>query len=184
MTKTSILNIDYRDPKPDNLFQIYVGMGCFWGAERKFWCVDGVYSTAVGYAGGHSENPNYEDVCSGDTGHAEIVRVVYDKSINNLEMILSVFWESHDPTQYNRQGNDIGTQYRSIILTENVDELTIINQTKQKYQETLKAQSKGIVKTEIGVLSKFFLAEDYHQKYLHKNPNGYCGLKGLNVKYF
>jgi len=184
MTKTSILNIDYREPKPDNLFQIYVGMGCFWGAERKFWSVDGVYSTAVGYAGGNSENPNYEEVCSGDTGHAEVVRVVYDQSISNLEMILSVFWESHDPTQFNRQGNDIGTQYRSIILTDNVDELPIINQTKQKYQKILKAQSKGVLKTEIVVLSKFFLAEDYHQKYLHKNPNGYCGLKGLNIKYF
>ena len=184
MTKTSIFNIDYREPKPDNLFQIYVGMGCFWGAERKFWSVDGVYSTAVGYAGGNSENPNYEEVCSGDTGHAEVVRVVYDQNISNLEMILSVFWESHDPTQFNRQGNDIGTQYRSIILTDNIDELPIINQTKQKYQETLKAQSKGVLKTEIGVLSKFFLAEDYHQKYLHKNPNGYCGLKGLNIKYF
>ena len=184
MTKTSILNIDYREPKPDNLFQIYVGMGCFWGAERKFWSVDGVYSTAVGYAGGHSENPNYDDVCSGDTGHAEVVRVVYDQKISNLEMILSVFWESHDPTQFNRQGNDIGTQYRSIILTENADELPIINKTKEKYQEILKIQSKGFLKTEIGVLSKFFLAEDYHQKYLHKNPNGYCGLKGLNIKYF
>ena len=145
MTKTSILNIDYREAKPDNLFQIYVGMGCFWGAERKFWSVDGVYSTAVGYAGGKTENPNYEEVCSGDTGHAEVVRVVYDQNVSSLEMILSVFWESHDPTQYNRQGNDIGTQYRSIILTENTDELPIINQTKQKYQETLKAQSNKVL---------------------------------------
>ena len=184
MTNTSIFNIDYRNPKPDNLSQIYVGMGCFWGAERKFWTVDGVYSTAVGYAGGHSEDPNYDKVCSGDTGHAEIVRVIYDQRISNLEMILSVFWESHDPTQSNRQGNDIGTQYRSIILTENRDELSIINQTKNKYQQILNAQSQGVLKTEIGVLSKFFLAEDYHQKYLHKNPNGYCGLKGLNIKYF
>ena len=127
MTNTSIFSIDYKKPKPDNLFQIYVGMGCFWGAERKFWSVDGVYSTAVGYAGGHSENPNYDDVCSGDTGHAEVVRVVYDQNISNLEMILSVFWESHDPTQFNRQGNDIGTQYRSIILTDNVDELSLIH---------------------------------------------------------
>lgn len=184
MTKTSILNIDYRKPIPNNLSSIYLGMGCFWGAERKFWDVDGVFSTAVGYAGGHSENPNYEDVCSGDTGHAEIVRVVYDQRINNLEVILSVFWESHDPTQYNRQGNDIGSQYRSIILTENENELPIINQTKQKYQKNLTAQSKGVLKTEIEILSNFFLAEDYHQKYLHKNPNGYCGLKGLNIKYF
>jgi len=184
MTKTSILNIDYRKPIPNNLSVIYLGMGCFWGAERKFWDVDGVFSTAVGYAGGHSENPNYEEVCSGDTGHAEIVRVVYDQRINNLEVILSVFWESHDPTQYNRQGNDIGSQYRSIILTENENELPTINQTKQKYQENLTAQSKGVLKTEIEILSNFFLAEDYHQKYLHKNPNGYCGLKGLNIKYF
>ncbi len=184
MTKTSILNIDYREPKPDNLFQIYVGMGCFWGAERKFWDLNGVYSTAVGYAGGHSDNPNYEEVCSGETGHAEVVRVVYDKTVINLEVILSVFWESHDPTQYNRQGNDIGSQYRSIILTENENELPTINQTKQKYQENLRAQSKGVLKTEIEILSNFFLAEDYHQKYLHKNPNGYCGLKGLNIKYF
>ena len=184
MTKISILNIDYRKPIPKNLSVIYLGMGCFWGAERKFWDVDGVFSTAVGYAGGYSENPNYEDVCSGDTGHAEIVRVVYDQRINNLEVILSVFWESHDPTQYNRQGNDIGSQYRSIILTENENELPIINQTKQKYQKNLTAQSKGVLKTEIKILSNFFLAEDYHQKYLHKNPNGYCGLKGLNIKYF
>ena len=184
MTKTSIFNIDYREPKPDNLFQIYVGMGCFWGAERKFWDLNGVYSTAVGYAGGRSDNPNYEEVCSGETGHAEVVRVVYDQTVINLEVILSVFWESHDPTQYNRQGNDIGSQYRSIILTENENELPTINQTKQKYQENLRAQSKGVLKTEIEILSNFFLAEDYHQKYLHKNPNGYCGLKGLNIKYF
>ena len=129
MAKTSIFNIDYREPKPDNLFQIYVGMGCFWGAERKFWSVDGVYSTAVGYAGGHSEDPNYDKVCSGDTGHAEVVRVIYDQRISNLEMILSVFWESHDPTQFNRQGNDIGTQYRSIILTEDINAVSYTHLT-------------------------------------------------------
>jgi len=184
MKNTSILNLDYKKPKPKNYSQIYLGMGCFWGAERKFWSVDGVYSTAVGYAGGHSENPNYEEICSGDTGHAEVVRVVYDQTINNLEVILSVFWESHDPTQYNRQGNDIGSQYRSIILTENSGELETIRQSKQKYQENIELHTKGVLKTEIEILSKFFLAEDYHQKYLHKNPNGYCGLKGLNIKYF
>ena len=161
-----------------------LALGCFWKPEENFKNKPGIIETEVGYAGGLSDKVTYEEVCRGDTGHAEVVRVVYDQNVSSLEMILSVFWESHDPTQYNRQGNDIGTQYRSIILTENADELPIINQTKQKYQERLKAQSNGVLKTEIGVLSKFFLAEDYHQKYLHKNPNGYCGLKGLNIKYF
>ena len=161
-----------------------LALGCFWKPEENFKNKLGIIETEVGYAGGRNPNVTYEEVCVGDTGHAEIVRVVYDQRINNLEVILSVFWESHDPTQYNRQGNDIGSQYRSIILTENENELPIINQTKQKYQENLIAQSKGVLKTEIEILSNFFLAEDYHQKYLYKNPNGYCGLQGLNIKYF
>ena len=183
MIKTSIFNVDYREPKPNNLFQIYVGMGCFWGAERKFWSVNGVYSTAVGYAGGHSKNPNYEEVCSGDTGHAEIVRVIYDKSISNLEMILSVFWESHDPTQLNKQGNDIGTQYRSAIFVNNSETLNDVKTSKTEFQSLLHSAGFSEITTEIKNNIDFYFAETYHQQYLYKNPNGYCGLGGCGVKF-
>ncbi len=169
------------DPKAS---KIYFGMGCFWGAERKFWHLEGLYTTAVGYAGGKTKNPNYESVCSGETGHAEVVSIIYDNKKLTLEDLLKVFWESHDSTQLNRQGNDIGSQYRSIILSQHPNEIEKLEESKKKFQSKLNKVSMGIIKTEIKMLNEFYLAEDYHQKYLHKNPNGYCGLKGIGVKYF
>ena len=158
-------------------------MGCFWGAERKFWQLDGVYTTFVGYAGGHTKNPTYEEVCTGNTGHAEVVKVIYDKQVINIDSLLKIFWEAHDPTQLNRQGNDLGPQYRSLILTSENRELNLLETSKLKYQQRLDASAKGLIKTEIKLLDTFFFAEDYHQKYLYKNPNGYCGLQGLNIRY-
>ena len=179
----SIFDKDLTVDKPSHLSQIFFGMGCFWGAERKFWQLDGLYTTAVGYAGGHTKDPNYETVCNGDTGHAEVVKVIYDQQIVSLKKILKIFWESHDPTQLNRQGNDIGSQYRSIILTNNRDEIETLQDSKKKFQIELDKLSFGTIKTDIEILDKFYLAEDYHQKYLHKNPNGYCGLKGTGAYY-
>mgnify|MGYP001302146208 CR=1 FL=1 len=179
----SIFERDVTKTKPDNLSQIYFGMGCFWGAERRFWHLDGLFNTVVGYAGGHVNDPNYEKVCTGTTGHAEVVKVIYDQQIISLKQLLKIFWESHDPTQLNRQGNDIGSQYRSIILTDNSGEIETLEGSKKKFQIELDKLSYGSIKTEIVILDKFYLAEDYHQKYLHKNPNGYCGLKGLEVIY-
>ena len=173
------LNLD----KPKHLRQIYFGMGCFWGAEKKFWHLDGLYTTAVGYAGGSSDNPSYETVCMGSTGHAEVVKVIYDNKKISLNNLLKIFWETHDPTQLNRQGNDIGTQYRSIILSESNKEIEILKNSKEKFQKALNYSNKGTVQTEIKLLKKFYLAEEYHQKYLHKNPNGYCGLRGTGVEY-
>ena len=163
--------------------KIYLGMGCFWGAEKLFWKLNGVLVTAVGYAAGSTENPTYEDVCYGDTNHAEVVKVVYDPNIIELYTLLKEFWEGHNPTQGMRQGNDIGTQYRSIILTEDKKTIPILESSKQRFQKVLDQNSGGKIKTEIKLLKKFYLAEDYHQKYLHKNPNGYCGLKGLGCSY-
>ncbi len=179
----SIFIIDYSRDKPIHLDHLFFGMGCFWGAERKFWHLSGLYTTVVGYAGGHEKNPNYEKVCSGTTGHAEVVKVIYDKKKTSTEELLKIFWESHDPTQLNRQGNDIGTQYRSIILSDNENQLSELEDSKKRFQDKLDVKKNGKIKTEIKLLSDFFLAEDYHQKYLHKNPNGYCGLKGLGIKY-
>ena len=163
--------------------QIYFGMGCFWGAEKRFWQLQGLYTTAVGYAGGITDKPNYESVCTGETGHAEIVKVIYDKKMLGLQNLLKIFWESHDPTQLNRQGNDIGTQYRSIILSESKNELEILENSKIRFQKALINSNMGKIQTEIKPLEEFYLAEEYHQKYLHKNPNGYCGLKGTGIKY-
>ena len=179
----SIFDKDLTIDKPNHLSQIFFGMGCFWGAERKFWQLDGLYTTAVGYAGGHTRDPNYETVCNGDTGHAEVVKVIYDQQIVSLKQLLKIFWESHDPTQLNRQGNDIGSQYRSIILSNNSKEIELLQDSKKKFQIELDKLSYGSIKTEIVILDKFYLAEDYHQKYLHKNPNGYCGLKGTGAYY-
>ena len=179
----SIFEKDLTIDEPSHLSQIFFGMGCFWGAERKFWQLDGLYTTAVGYAGGHTKNPNYETVCNGDTGHAEVVKVIYDQEILSLKQLLKIFWESHDPTQLNRQGNDIGSQYRSIILSNNSKEIEPLKDSKKKFQIELDKLSYGSIKTEIVILDKFYLAEDYHQKYLHKNPNGYCGLKGTGAYY-
>ena len=178
-----IYNLDVKQKVPEKYSKIFFGMGCFWGAERKFWQLDGVYTTFVGYAGGHTKNPTYEEVCTGNTGHAEVVKVIYDKQVINIDSLLKIFWEAHDPTQLNRQGNDLGTQYRSLILTSENKELNLLETSKLKYQQRLDANAKGLIKTEIKLLDTFFFAEDYHQKYLYKNPNGYCGLQGLNIRY-
>lgn len=170
-----------RPPFPDGMELAMFGMGCFWGAERRFWQTDGVYSTAVGYAGGFTPNPTYEEVCSGMTGHNEVVRVVFDPRIVSYEMLLRLFWESHDPTQGMRQGNDSGTQYRSGIYTADDSQLNLAQASKQRYQKALSARGKGIITTEIIQTPEFYYAELYHQQYLAKNPGGYCGLGGTGV---
>lgn len=157
------------------------GLGCFWGAERKFWQAPGVYSTAVGYAGGHTPNPTYEEVCSGRTGHAEVVRVVYDPQLISFEDLLKIFWESHDPTQGMRQGNDTGTQYRSAIYCTTPQQLALAEASKRQYEAALAASAYGPITTEISLAPSFYYAEDYHQQYLAKNPGGYCGLGGTGV---
>jgi peptide-methionine (S)-S-oxide reductase len=157
------------------------GMGCFWGAERMFWTIPGVVSTAVGYAGGMSPNPTYEEVCSGRTGHAEIVRVVYDPARVSYDHLLKVFWEGHDPTQGMRQGNDVGTQYRSAVFTYDQAQKDAAERSRWAYQEALKKSGHGTITTEISDAPEFFFAEGYHQQYLAKNPNGYCGHGGTGV---
>lgn len=168
-------------PFPDGLEIAVFGMGCFWGAERLFWQTDGVYSTAVGYAGGGTPNPDYSAVCSGKTGHAEVVQVVYDPNKTSYRELLGVFWESHDPTQGMRQGNDIGTQYRSTIYTTTERQADAAQLTRDVYQEDLTRSGFGQITTEIAPLDRFHYAEDYHQQYLAKNPNGYCGIGGTGV---
>ncbi|MEM7002268.1 MAG: peptide-methionine (S)-S-oxide reductase MsrA [Pseudomonadota bacterium] len=168
-------------PFPEGTKQIQFGMGCFWGAERKFWQAEGVYTTAVGYAGGSTPNPSYEEVCSGGTGHTEVVLVVYDPAVISLPRLLQLFWEGHDPTQGMRQGNDIGTQYRSAVYYENAAELALIESSRATYQQALSAAGYGEVTTEIRQAVPFFYAEHYHQQYLAKVPNGYCGLGGTGV---
>ena len=168
-------------PFPSHLQQVVFGLGCFWGAERKFWQTEGVYTTAAGYAGGYTPNPSYEEVCSGLTGHTEVVLVVFDPKIVSYEQLLALFWESHDPTQGMRQGNDVGTQYRSSIYTFNDDQLVVAKQSEAKFQESLKQAGYGSITTEITSLRDFYYAEDYHQQYLAKVPNGYCGLGGTGV---
>jgi peptide-methionine (S)-S-oxide reductase len=166
----------------DGLQQVEFGLGCFWGAERKFWNVPGVYSTSVGYAGGGTPNATYEEVCSGQTGHNEVVRVVYDPAQVSFERLLQVFWESHDPTQGMRQGNDVGTQYRSGIHSHTPEQQAAAEVSLQAYQQRLKAAGYGDITTEIVYPAPpFYYAEDYHQQYLAKNPNGYCGLGGTGV---
>ena len=156
-------------------------MGCFWGAERLFWELPGVYSTSVGYAGGFTPNPTYEEVCSGLTGHAEVVRVIYDPEKIDYEDLLKAFWEAHDPTQGMRQQNDIGTQYRSAIYVTDAEQRQAAEESKSAYQARLTAAGKGTITTEIRSAPQFYYAEDYHQQYLAKNPNGYCGLQGTGV---
>jgi len=168
-------------PPFEGLETLVVAMGCFWGVERRFWQQDGVVITAVGYAGGFTPNPTYEEVCSGLTGHTEVVLVVFDPSQTSLYQMLKVFWESHDPTQGLRQGNDIGSQYRSAIYFTNASQLTEINRTQEKFNAELIAQGLGPITTEIAPLKHFYYAETYHQQYLHKNPGGYCGLRGTGV---
>lgn len=157
------------------------GMGCFWGAERKFWDIPGVLTTAVGYAGGHTANPTYREICSGLTGHAEVVRVVFDPKTIPYGQLLKVFWENHDPTQGMRQGNDVGTQYRSAIYTSNDDQHRLAEATREAYQRLIREAGHGDITTEIAPAPEFYYAEDYHQQYLAKNPGGYCGLGGTGV---
>lgn len=170
-----------KPPFPENLQSIIFGMGCFWGAEKKFWSLDGVYTTAVGYAAGFTPNPTYQEVCSGMTGHNEVVLVVYDPSIISIEQLLKTFWEAHNPTQGMRQGNDQGTQYRSGIYIFDEKQRSAAESSKKAYQSELSANGLGPITTEIIDAPEFFYAEDYHQQYLAKNPNGYCGLGGTGV---
>jgi peptide-methionine (S)-S-oxide reductase len=157
------------------------GLGCFWGAERKFWEAPGVWTTAVGYAGGSTSNPTYEEVCSGLTGHTEVVLVVFDPKQISYDGLLKIFWESHDPTQGMRQGNDVGTQYRSAIYTYSPEQLRAAEASRERYQPRLQGAGYGAVTTEIRAAPQFYFAEDYHQQYLSKNPFGYCGLGGTGV---
>jgi len=168
-------------PFPEQMSSIVVGMGCFWGAERIFWELDGVWTTAVGYSGGHTPNPTYEEVCSGLTGHAEVVLVVYEKELIGLRELFEVFWESHDPTQGMRQGNDIGTQYRSGIWLSDQEQIVEAQESLKFYEEALLDSGYGEIKTTVEIQKDFYYAEEYHQQYLHKNPNGYCGIAGTGV---
>ena len=168
-------------PWPATCEALVVGMGCFWGAERKFWQAPGVYSTSVGYAGGATPHPSYEQVCSGRTGHTEVVMVVFDTAATSLEAMLRVFWENHNPTQGNRQGNDIGTQYRSAIYFSNDAQRAAAEASRELFQRELTAAGFGAITTEIAPLEEYFYAEEYHQQYLGKNPNGYCGMGGTGV---
>jgi peptide-methionine (S)-S-oxide reductase len=171
-----------KGPYPAGSKQIIFGLGCFWGAERKFWQLgEGIVVTAVGYAGGYTPNPTYEEACSGRTGHNEVVLVVYDPAKISLEMLLKTFWESHDPTQGMRQGNDVGTQYRSGIYAPDADQLAAATASKAAYQTMLSKAGLGEITTEILEAPVFYFAEDYHQQYLAKNPGGYCGLGGTGV---
>lgn len=166
---------------PDGYQIITLGMGCFWGAERLFWQTDGVWVTAVGYAGGRVDHPDYRQVCTGTTGHAEVVKVVYNPEEISTQALLAIFWEEHDPTQGMRQGNDIGTQYRSVIYCSDAEQLAVARASKAVYEQALKQQGLGEITTEIKELDTFYPAEEYHQQYLAKNPGGYCGLKGTGV---
>ena len=166
---------------PAGFAAIYVGMGCFWGVERLFWELDGVWLTAAGYAGGETPNPTYEETCTGRTGHTEIVKVVYDPATISLDTLLKTFWEEHDPTQGMRQGNDVGMQYRSALYTTTPEQLEAAKASAAAYQSALSARGLGEITTEIAPLDAFYYAEDYHQQYLAKNPNGYCGLAGTGV---
>lgn len=171
-----------KPPYPDNHERLIVGMGCFWGAERMFWQQEGVYSTSVGYSAGKTTDPTYNEVCSGVTGHAEVVLIVYDTESINLNSLLAIFWEGHNPTQFMRQGNDIGTQYRSIIFYDEDETRQRIESSRDQYQSELEKAGYGKIVTEIQSSEKFFYAEDYHQQYLAKNPSGYCGLGGTGIK--
>jgi peptide-methionine (S)-S-oxide reductase len=177
----AVLGTPIAPPFPDGLERAIVAMGCFWGAERVFWQAPGVYTTAVGYAGGFTPNPSYEEVCSGRTGHTEAVLVVFDPAKTSFEQILKLFWENHDPTQGMRQGNDVGTQYRSAILWCGDEQRAAAEASKEMYAERLAVNGYGEITTEIAQSGEFFYAEDYHQQYLAKNPNGYCGLGGTGV---
>jgi len=177
----TVLGTPLAPPFPDGLRQAVFGMGCFWGAERIFWQAEGVYTTAVGYAGGFTPNPSYQEVCSGRTGHTEVVLVVFDPARTTYEALLKLFWESHDPTQGMRQGNDVGSQYRSAIYVFDDEQRQAAEASKKQYEEALAARRYGTITTEIAPAGPFFYAEDYHQQYLDKNPMGYCGIGGTGV---
>ena len=172
-----------KAPFPDGMQQIILGMGCFWGAERLFWTQPGVYSTAVGYAGGYTENPTYEEVCSGLTGHTEVVLVVFDPDVIRLTTLLELFWTSHDPTQGMRQGNDRGTQYRSAIYCFDEGQYQLAEKSREAFQRELEKRDFPPITTEITLSCPFYYAENYHQQYLAKNPGGYCGLRGTGVSF-
>lgn len=178
-----VLQTPMEPPFPDQMRQAIFGMGCFWGVERLFWQTVGVYSTAVGYAGGRLPSPTYEQVCSGQTGHCEVVQVIYDPEVVSYEQLLKIFWEGHDPTQGMRQGNDRGSQYRSAIYTTRADQQREALLSREHYQEKLQQSGFGQITTEILNAAEFYIAEGYHQQYLAANPNGYCGLSGTNVPY-
>jgi peptide-methionine (S)-S-oxide reductase len=179
--KHFVLDATLVAPWPSGTETAVFALGCFWGAERVFWKIPGVYSSAVGYAGGYTPNPAYEEVCSGLTGHTEVVLVAYAPAEVTFEQLLKVFWEAHDPTQGMRQGNDVGTQYRSAIYTTNAEQLKSAEQSCGVYEEQLKAAGYGAITTEIAPAGIFYYAEPYHQQYLAKNPNGYCGIGGTGV---
>ena len=176
--KHFLSGIDLSSDTPTDFNEIIFGAGCFWGVERKFWVLEGVWLTSVGYAGGNSINPTYEQVCYEETNHVEVVKVVYDPAVIKIDTLLKTFWECHDPTQGMRQGNDRGTQYRSVIYCSSEEDLDLSISTMEKYQEVLSKNNYQQITTEILLAPKFYLAEEYHQQYLAKNPNGYCGLGG------
>ncbi|WP_291379992.1 peptide-methionine (S)-S-oxide reductase MsrA [Demequina sp.] len=183
-----VLGTPLKGPWPDGMEVLYVGMGCFWGAERIFWQLDGVYSTAAGYIGGWTKNPTYQETCTSLTGHTEAVQIVYDPAEVSIETLLAAFWENHDPTTPNRQGGDVGTQYRSAIFTTTREQLTAAEATRDTYQERLAAKGFGAISTQIASVAdagdgQFYFAEDYHQQYLYKNPGGYCNHGFCQVSY-
>jgi peptide-methionine (S)-S-oxide reductase len=179
----AVLGTPLAPPFPEGMAQAVFGMGCFWGAEKAFWDQPGVYTTAVGYAGGHTPHPTYREVCTGQTGHNEVVRVVFDPERIRYEDLLRVFWEQHDPTQGMRQGNDVGTQYRSGVYVDDETQRAAAEASRAVFQEALGATGHGSITTEILPAPTFYYAEDYHQQYLAKNPGGYCGLGGLGIRY-
>jgi peptide-methionine (S)-S-oxide reductase len=180
-TTHAVNGTSFAPPFPDGLQMAVFGMGCFWGAEKKFWQTPGVYTTAVGYAGGHVKNPTYREVCSGLTNHVEVVLAVYDPATVSYESLLKVFWENHDPTQGMRQGNDHGTQYRSVINTHSDEQKAAAERSREAYQAAITRGGYGHITTEIADAPTFYYAEEYHQQYLQKNPSGYCGLGGTGV---
>lgn len=177
----AVLDAPLEGPWPEGYATLVVGMGCFWGAERLFWKIPGVYSTQAGYAGGHTPHPTYREVCSGGTGHTEVVRIVFDPARVDLDTLLRAFWEEHDPTQGMRQGNDVGTQYRSALYASSQEQLDQLVASRDAYQAALSQAGGGQITTEIRQLDTVYLAEPNHQQYLHHNPGGYCGLKGTGV---
>jgi len=177
----TVLHTPIEAEPPTGYAEAVFGMGCFWGAERIFWQTPGVWTTAVGYAGGYTPNPSYEETCTGRTGHAEVVRVIFDPQVVSYEDLLKVFWESHDPTQGNRQGNDFGSQYRSTVYYTSDTQRAAAEASRDAYEKRLQAVGYQGITTEIAQLGSFYFAEDYHQQYLHKNPNGYCGIGGTGV---